>query len=473
MVKDLLGFVSFVGAGPGDIGLITEKGSRCLREADVVLYDRLANPRLLRVVKDDCELIYCGKLPDRHVMRQDKINERLIETAKMGKKVVRLKGGDPAIFGRVGEEAQALEAEGIGYQIVPGVTSSIAAASYAGIPVTHRDHSASITLRTGHSCGKSSIGNLSKNEHGDTIAYYMGVKNLGHHCQDLLDQGFSPETKVAVIEWATTGKQRTAEGTLTTITDEVAKKQIQNPAMTIIGEVVGLRDKLKWFEKKRMFGKRILIAKSSAGESGLERYFLDQGAEAYAFPTLKQTRKSITSKWLGRIQSAKKIVFMSPESVAFLFEAFFSEGYDIRDLPRDVYCLSEKTKKVLQKVGIRSEKITEATGEMIQVGYEKNVEMLEDDTSLLITHSIEYDPRFEEIDQRLLSEEKWETVIFPSVSSVDWFIHAIKMQGYNVEDFLDMTFAYVGERVKSYAQGQGFQIVNEEVQQELSLGKWK
>lgn len=472
-MRNLVGFVSFVGAGPGDLGLMTEKGSRCLREADVVLYDRLANPRLLRVIKDDCELIYCGKLPDRHMMRQDKINERLIETAKMGKQVVRLKGGDPAIFGRVGEEAQALEAKGIGYQIVPGVTSSIAAASYAGIPVTHRDHSASITLRTGHSCEKNSIESLSRNEQGDTIAYYMGVKNLGHHCQELLAQGFSPETKVAVIEWATTGKQRTAEGALTTIADEVVAKQIQNPAMTIIGEVVGLRDKLKWFEKKRMFGRRILIAKSSAGESGLERYFLDQGAEAYAFPRLKQMRKSITSEWLERVQSAKDIVFMSPESVRFLFEAFFSEGYDIRDLPRNVYCLSEKTKKVLQKAGIRSEKISKATEEMIRVGYEKNVEMLRDDTSLLITHSIEYDPRFKEIDQRLLSEEKWETVIFPSVSSVDWFIKAMEIQGFDVEELLDMTFAYVGERVKRYAQAQGFQIINEAVQQELALGKWK
>lgn len=465
------GFVSFIGAGPGDLGLITEKGSRCLREADVVLFDRLANPRLLRITKENCQLIYCGKLPDRHVMRQEKINETLLEMALMDKQVVRLKGGDPAVFGRVGEEADALQNEGIGYDIVPGVTSSIAAASYAGIPVTHRDHSASITLRTGHSSQKNSEENFSRYEHGDTIAYYMGVKNLGHHCQELLKNGFSPDTKVAVIEWATTGKQRTVEGTLTTIADKVIKHRIENPAMTIIGDVVGLRDKLKWFEKKSMFGKRILIAKSSAEESKLERYFLDQGAVSYAFPTLKQRKKQISLDWMEQLRSADNMVFFSPGSVHILFEAFFSEGYDVRDLPKSIFSLSEKTKKVLRKAGIRSEKIHEATGDMIQVGYEKCSEAVEEDPNVLITHSLDFDPRFREIDQRILEEEKWDTVIFPSKSSVDWFVKALNLHG--LELIQGISFAYIGERVKEYAKTKGFQCVNEEVQQEIELGKWK
>ncbi|WP_416149915.1 uroporphyrinogen-III C-methyltransferase [Salipaludibacillus sp. HK11] len=467
----MLGYVSFVGAGPGDLGLVTEKGIRCLREADVVLYDRLANPRLLRVIKADCQLIYCGKLPDRHMMRQDKINETIIEKARIGKKVVRLKGGDPAVFGRVGEEAGACQMEGIGYDIVPGITSSIAAASYAGIPVTHRDHSASITLRTGHSSEETNEENITRYEHGDTIAYYMGVKNLDHHCQVLMRQGFSPETKVAVIEWATTGKQRTAEGTLPTISNEVIKQQIKNPAMTIIGDVVGLRDQLKWFEKKSMFGKRILIAKSSAEESGLERYFLDQGAEAYAFPTLKIAKKPISIDWLARIRAADNLLFRAPESVAILFEAFCSEGYDLRDLPREIYCLSEKTKRVLLNKGILSEKITRITEDMIQVGYETKQESIEDETNLLLTHSLKYDARFTEIDQRMLHEETWETVIFPSKSSVDWFVKTL--ENYGIEQLSQLSFAYIGERVKEYAEKKGFQIVNEEVQQELGLGKWK
>ncbi len=471
MVKDVKGFVSFVGAGPGDLGLITEKGSSCLRDADVVLFDRLANPRLLRVTKENCQLIYCGKLPDRHVMRQEKINETIIELALMGKRVVRLKGGDPAVFGRVGEEAEALQKQGIDYDIVPGVTSSIAAASYAGIPVTHRDHSASITLRTGHSSQKNSVENHNRYEHGDTIAYYMGVKNLGHHCQELLENGFSPETQVAVIEWATTGKQRTVEGTLPTIASKVAINRIENPAMTIIGDVVGLRKKLKWFEKKKMFGKRVLIAKASSGESKLERYFLDQGAVTYAYPTLKQRNKLISSEWLKRLQSVEKMVFFSPESVHILFEAFFSEGYDIRELPRSIFCLSEKTKRVLKKAGIRSEKITEPTVDMIRIGYGKNKEPIVKDANLLVTHTLDFDPRFTEIDQRLLEEELWETVIFPSKSSVDWFLDALILHGVKLKK--EIGFAYIGESVKEYAKSKGFQHTNEEIQQELEAGKWK
>lgn len=468
----MLGFVSFVGAGPGDLGLMTEKGSRCIQKADVVLYDRLANPRLLRLTKDDCQLIYCGKLPDRHVMRQETINETLIEMAQKGKLVVRLKGGDPAVFGRVGEEAEALQMKRIGYEIVPGVTSSIAAASYAGIPVTHREHSASITLRTGHSSQKNSEGNPIRYEHGDTIAYYMGIKNLEYHCQELVNHGFLPETKVAVIEWATTGKQRTAEGTLATIANEVTKQNIKNPAMTIIGDVVGLRRKLNWFEKKRMFGKRILIAKSSSEDSQLERYFLDQGAEAYAFPTLTLEKQLLASGWMERIRSADHIVFMSPESVSILFDAFFSAGYDLRDLPKDLYCLSDKTKRTLLKAGIRSEKISEITDEMLRIGYDTDNEPQEVvDANLLITHRLQCDPRFKEIDQRFIEEETWETVIFPSKSSVDWFVKALQVHG--VKHDQEMTFAYVGNSVKEYAQEQGFQIVNDDVQHELSLGKWK
>ncbi|SDN77084.1 uroporphyrinogen-III C-methyltransferase [Alkalicoccus daliensis] len=456
------GFVSFVGAGPGDIGLITEKGKESLAKADVVLYDRLANPRLLRLTPDSCELIYCGKLPDRHTMRQEKINEMLVELGNAGKFAVRLKGGDPSIFGRVAEEAAALKNAGISYEIVPGITSSIAAANYAGMPVTHRELSTSFTIRTGHTCQAVSTGPHDKDEHGDTIAYYMGVKNLEHHCQELIKQGFSPETKIAVIEWATTGKQRTVEGTLTSIGEKVKSHDIKNPAMTIIGEVVGLREELQWFEKKRMFGKRILVAKASAGESELEQYFLDQGAEAYAFPALKLQKEPLSPSWIQQILSAEKVLFAAPESVSILIKSLYEEGRDIRDLPRKLFCLSEKTRKVLEHAGLQSEKIASADAEMLQVGYQHK-------DNNIVTHSIQLDPRFAVIDQRLLEEESWETVIFPSISAVDWFLEGCCV--YSSEHLREISFAAIGTRVKNYAVKKGFAHLDEEVQEELT--KWQ
>lgn len=259
-----IGFVSFVGAGPGDLGLVTQNCIDRLQKADVILYDRLANPRLLRFAKDSAQFVYCGKLPDRHTLRQERINDLLVEFASAGAYVVRLKGGDPSVFGRVGEEAECVAEHSIPYEITPAVTSSIAAATYAGIPVTHRDYSNSFTIRTGHRSNQNRSYDTSSQELGDTIAYYMGVKNLASNCKQLIDEGKDPETPVAVIEWATLGKQRVVIGTLTSISEVVHKSNIQNPAMTIVGDVVDLRSKLAWFENKPFINKKILVMESTA-----------------------------------------------------------------------------------------------------------------------------------------------------------------------------------------------------------------
>lgn len=470
VVKEVTGFVSFVGAGPGDAGLITEKGKQRLREADVILYDRLANPRLLRLTKKSCTLIYCGKLPTKHLMKQEQINAALVEYALLGKEVVRLKGGDPSIFGRVGEEAAALQKHDITYEIVPGVTSSIAAASYAGIPVTHREHSVSVTLRTGHNVEEeqSAPAHAHPNEYGDTIAYYMGVKNLGYHCKELQRKGYSPDTKAAVVEWATTGKQRTVTGTLVTIAEEAEKHRIQNPAMTIIGDVVQLRKELQWFEKKRMFGRRILVAKANHEQSELEHYFLDQGAEAYAFPTLKIVKQELTDSWIQRLQKTEHLVFHAPESVTLLLEDLFVKGYDIRNLPKNIYCLSDKTRKLLQSKGLQAERIKEVQPEMLQAGYRKSLPGEEQNADLLETHTIAVDERFTQIDAGMLAEP-WETVVFPNKTSVDWFLQGTA--SHERLQLKNLPFAYLGESVKTYAELQGFQTIDEEVQQELQ--QWK
>ncbi len=243
--------VFLVGAGPGDEDLITIKALKCIQNSDVILYDRLVNKEILKHAKEDCELVYCGKLPNYHTMKQETINHFLVKYAKSGKIVTRLKGGDPFIFGRGGEEAEALVKNNIPYEVVPGITSGVAASAYAGIPVTHRDLSASVAFVTGHR--KEGIEEDIKWESLakgiDTIAIYMGVSNLPYIQEQLIKYGKSPHTPVAVIQWGTTVVQRTMTGTLENIYDLVLKEKITNPSMIIVGEVVTLREKLSWYEE--------------------------------------------------------------------------------------------------------------------------------------------------------------------------------------------------------------------------------
>jgi uroporphyrin-III C-methyltransferase len=246
------GNVYLVGAGPGDPKLITVYGLECIQKSDVILYDRLVNKQLLNHAKADAELIFCGKLPGKHEMIQEQIHELLVEKALEGKIVTRLKGGDPCVFGRVGEEAEVLAENHIKFEIVPGITSGIAAPAYAGIPVTHRDFASSFAIVTGHGRAEKQEDNLnwaSLAQGIDTIAFYMGAGNLNHICKKLSENGKSEETPVAVIHWGTTEKQKTIIGTLKTIEKLVKQAGIKHPSIIIVGEVVNLRQKLKWFEE--------------------------------------------------------------------------------------------------------------------------------------------------------------------------------------------------------------------------------
>ncbi|MFC5653122.1 uroporphyrinogen-III C-methyltransferase [Paenibacillus solisilvae] len=240
------GTVYIVGAGPGDPELITVKAMRRIQSADVVLYDRLANAELLGYARQDAELVYCGKAPHAHAMPQEQINETLIAYALEGKNVVRLKGGDPFVFGRGGEEAMALAAKGIAYEIVPGITSAIGAAAAAGIPVTHRDYASSFACVTGSRChGDKSPVRWDLLAHSvDTLAIYMGVSQLGHIREELLKHGKSAATPAALIERGTTAQQRTIIGTLDNIHKLAVTMKLSNPALIIIGEVVRVREHL-------------------------------------------------------------------------------------------------------------------------------------------------------------------------------------------------------------------------------------
>ena len=248
----MVGKVYLVGAGPGDPDLITVKGLRCLQQADVILYDRLVNPELLEYAKEGAQLVYCGKLPHYHTMKQETINRFLVKYAKKGYQVVRLKGGDPFVFGRGGEEAEECAKHNVPFEIVPGITAGIAASAYAGIPVTHRSLSKSFAFITGHQAGDVEA------EHQwyhlangvDTICVYMGVSHLSTITKHLILNGKSPQTPIALIHWGTLSDQRTVVGTLENIEEVVKKEQITNPSMIVIGEVVTLHKKLNWFEEE-------------------------------------------------------------------------------------------------------------------------------------------------------------------------------------------------------------------------------
>jgi uroporphyrin-III C-methyltransferase len=248
----MAGKVYLVGAGPGDPKLITLRGVECIQEADVIAYDRLANPRLLDYAKAGAELIDVGKLPERHSLPQEEISALLVKKAQEGKIVTRLKGGDPFVFGRGGEEAMALRKHGIPYEVVPGITAGIAAPAYAGIPVTQRFVSSSFAVVAGHECPnkvQSSIRWDKISTAVDTIAFYLGVKNLPQICEQLIKHGRDPKTPVAIIHWGTLPEQKTVQGTLENIVEIAREAEIANPSIILVGDVVNLREEIRWFEE--------------------------------------------------------------------------------------------------------------------------------------------------------------------------------------------------------------------------------
>ena len=303
------GTVALVGAGPGDPGLITVRGAALLSKADVVIYDALSSPKLLAHAPN-AEHIYVGKIASRHSMMQDQINALLVERAQAGQRVVRLKGGDPFVFGRGGEEAEVLQHAGIAFTIVPGITAAIAAPAYAGIPVTHRDFNSSFTLITGHEKEEKYLDEEAKTRDHATgssdidwsavaklpcFAFYMGVKSLPRIAERLIAHGLSPDTPAATIQWGTTPRQRTCVATIATLADAIAVAGIGSPAITIVGKVVTLRDTLNWFETRPLFGKTIVVTRTRDQASVLSEQLEALGAHVIEAPTIETVPASDTS----------------------------------------------------------------------------------------------------------------------------------------------------------------------------------
>jgi uroporphyrinogen III methyltransferase / synthase len=295
------GIVYLVGAGPGDPGLLTVRGATLLEAADVVVYDYLSNPLLLDRCRTDAERHYVGKKAARHSMSQEQINALLVENGRAGRRVVRLKGGDPFVFGRGGEECEALAAAGVPFEVVPGITAAIAAPAYAGIPVTHRDFNSSFTFITGHekeeeykdadSRGREPAPGSSDLDWPSIaklpcLAFYMGVKSLPRICAKLIEHGMSPDTPAATIRWGTTPQQRTVVGTLKDLPTQVGEAELKPPALTIVGRVVSLRETLNWFERRPLFGQTIAVTRTRQQASELSQRLAERGARVIEAPTI-------------------------------------------------------------------------------------------------------------------------------------------------------------------------------------------
>ena len=340
------GFVSLVGAGPGDVGLLTVRGKELLQQADIVVYDYLSNPLLLQHAPQ-AEAIYVGKQAARHSLTQDQINALLVEKGSGGKRVVRLKGGDPFVFGRGGEECEALAAANVPFEVVPGITAAIAAPAYAGIPVTHRELNSSFTFITGHEKeeqykeddararqpGAASDLDWASLAKLPCLAFYMGVKSLPRICARLIEGGMSPDMPAATIRWGTTPKQRTVVGTLADLPQRVADAGLAPPAMTIIGRVVNLRSTMNWFEQRPLFGQTVVVTRTRQQASDLTRQLATLGANVIEAPTIELGPPADSSRVDAALRSAGQydwIIFTSANGVRHARRRLLELDLDVR-----------------------------------------------------------------------------------------------------------------------------------------------
>ncbi|MNW47256.1 Uroporphyrinogen-III C-methyltransferase [compost metagenome] len=457
----MTGKVYLVGAGPGDPRLITVKGLNCIEQGDVIVYDRLANPSLLKKMKRGAEKIYVGKRTDRHTLKQEEINQLLVDLALAGKNVVRLKGGDPTIFGRVGEEAEMLRRHGIAYEIVPGITAAISVPAYAGIPVTHRELASSLSIITGHESPDKldeSIDWEKVTKATGTLVFMMGVANIGHITRQLIAHGRSPETPVALIRWGTRAEQATLVGTLADIERQVREANFKPPAVTVVGEVVNQREKLKWAEAMPLFGTRVLVTRTRTQASDLVRKIENLGGESYEFPVIDIVKPSgeklkETDAALKHLTEYDWVFFTSVNGVEYFFDHLERLGKDIRELYKArIAAVGPATKEALRKYGIASEELPgrfqaegliEAFRDELKEGQQVLLprgdlarswlpEVLID-RGLSVTEAVMYEtvPTLDEDDEllRLLNKGGIHAITFTSSSTVTHFLGALTRMG--------------------------------------------
>lgn len=361
------GFVWIVGAGPGDARLLTLKAKHCLEQADVVIYDRLISPSILSLARPDAEFIYAGKTPKGAKIPQDWINKTMIDKAKEGKKVVRLKNGDPFVFGRGAEEAEALYNAGVPFEIVPGVTSVVAVPAYAGIPLTDRRFASSFAVLVGKRAEGENLkrsADFQKLAQADTVIALMAVEELEEVTTQVMKGGKSPDTPAAIIEWGTTPRQKVIVSTLKNLSRNARTHNIQPPAVLVIGEVVKFRERLAWYEHKPLFGKRILVTHSQETEQ-LTNSLEDLGAEVVRLPVIRfELNDDGTSPQRAISKTLKGcyewIVFNSSFGVRTFFESVYRQGFDVRTFPSVKFAaIGFNAKEALKQRGIHPDIVFE------------------------------------------------------------------------------------------------------------------
>ncbi len=490
-MSGMKGKVYLVGAGPGDAKLITIKGMECIRKADVLVYDRLASPRLLKWMKPGGQKIYVGKTTDRHTMKQEEINQLLADLALEGKTVVRLKGGDPTIFGRVGEEAELLRRHGIPYEIVPGITSAISVPAYAGIPVTHRDLASSLSIITGH----ESPDKLDHSIHWDkvtnatgTLVFLMGVAKIGYISEQLMKHGRPPETPVALVRWGTRADQETLTGTLSDIEEKVKAADFQPPAVIVVGEVVRQRELLMWAEALPLFGKRIVVTRARSQASELVELIEELGGEPYEFPVIETVmpedagKKAAIAEALGALHDFDWVFFTSVNGVEFFWRHLAEQKVDIRSLHRArIGAVGPATAEALAERGLvagelparfQAEGLLETFGSELQPGQKVLLprgdlarEWLPDklrELGLEVTEIDTYETVVTGEDDiellRLLEEKRIHAITFTSSSTVRNFMEILKRMGPEnpLELLRDIKIACIGPVTEQTAVEAGF-----------------
>lgn len=354
----MTGKAYIVGTGPGDEELITLKAERVLKECTAVLYDRLVGNNILNYLSDECEIYYCGKEPGAHYKTQEEINEMIVKLAKEGHVVGRVKGGDPFVFGRGGEECLACLENNIPFEVVPGVTSPIAVLNYAGIPITQRGMAQSFHIVTGMSASTSKVNFEALSKETGTLVFLMGLENLEEIVEKLIKNGKDKNIPSAVVMRGTTSKQRKVVGTLENISEKVREEKIKSPCIIVVGEVVNLNNKLNWYEKLPLHGKNICVTRSREQASSLKLRLKRLGAEVTEINSLKVEDKSFELKqYINYLGEYKHIIFTSQNGVNIFFDYLIKEKIDIRSLKGDFYVIGKATKNALLKRGIVAKKM--------------------------------------------------------------------------------------------------------------------
>ncbi len=482
MISKQKGIVYIVGAGPGDKKLITVRGLECLQKADVVIYDLLLNDVLLEHCPPHTEKI---KAPDPRIRatRQAELNKLLIHHAKAGKVVVRLKGGDPYIFGRGGEEAMALVEAGIPFEVVPGVTSAVAASAYAGIPVTHRDYASSVAFVTGHSAALHPDSNI-KWEYlakgVDTLVVYMGVAHLSQIVDRLTRYGRDANTPVSLVRVGTTPQQFVVQGTLADIVEKIEAAQLTSPAIIVVGEVNSLREQLRWFENKPLFGKRILVTRARAQASEFSEMLEENGAEVIQFPTIEIVPLEHQSSDVPSPKEYDWVIFTSVNAVEIYYQHLLDKGMDARAFDGCNICaVGPKTVAALNSIGITPDFVPSqsrgsviaaeisdiddkkillprakiATADLLNALHQKGA--IVDDFSLYGTVKVHCE--CSKVIQKDLSDGRIDVVTFTSSSTVTNFLEMFPK--HTAKDFLrNVKVAVIGPTTKATAEEHGVRV---------------